>query len=257
LPTPSPTTTAGFYLRAWYDQALPPAATFGQLPMLTISDGLLLDGNVAIPAIYPGPIFIRPFARAISGDGQLMIADEARRLGLLGEEGDFTGGAVAPGAQIARLLLVVDGLSFDLSGRPDFATGCSLRSCQAEPGSAEAFTTFWQEISMLDVWLNSDLGPSEHYEPDRIAVLFTLPTRSEPGLQQRPLTWPLPGSFEQMGSEFPGVEGSRCVTLAGEDAASVIPVLDLANQLTVLHDEVDGQRAATAVVIVPGAESPC
>jgi hypothetical protein len=174
-PTPSGTPASSFYLRAWYEQALPPEATFGQLPMLTISDGLAIDGNVAIPAIYPGPIYVAPFSRTISADGQLMIVDEARRLGLVGHETDFTGGGVAPGAQIARLLLVIDGITYELSGRPDHGMGCGQRACD-EPGSPEAFATFWQELSMLDPWLGGELGAMDSYVPERIAVLFTAPS---------------------------------------------------------------------------------
>ena len=175
-PTPSPPSASGFYLRAWYQQALPPVATFSQLPMLTISDGVAIDGNIAIPAIYPGPIFVTPFARTISANGQVMVADEARRLGLVGDETDFTGGGVAPGAQIARLLLIIEGTTYDLSGLADLATG-------HQPGSPEAFATFWQELSMLDQWLGGELGASEPYEPERVAVLFTAPSRPEPGFR--------------------------------------------------------------------------
>ena len=248
--TPSSPPASGFYLRAWYEQALPPAATFGQLPTLTISDGLAIDGNIAIPAIYPGPIFVTPFARTITGAGQQMVADEARRLGLVGDETDFTGGGAAPGAQIARLLLIIDGTTYDLSGLADLAT-------TDEPGSPQAFAAFWQELSMLEQWLDGELGASEPYEPERVAVLFTAPVRPEPGLPQRPLTWPLAGSFDQIGYEFPGEAGARCLTVSGDDLDVVLPVLEDANQLSVFHDEVDGQRSAVAVVVVPGAESPC
>ena len=218
--------------------------------MLTISDGLAIDGNIAIPAIYPGPIFVTPLARTISADGQLMVADEARRLGLVGDETDFTGGGVAPGAQIARLQLIIDGRTYDISGLAGLATG-------DEPGSPQAFAAFWRELSMLDAPLDGELGASAPYEPEEVAVLFTAPARPEPGLPQRPVTWPLPGSFDQIGDEFPVEAGARCLTLSGDDLAVVLPVLEDANQLTVFHDEVDGQRSAMAVVVVPGAESPC
>jgi hypothetical protein len=47
------------------------------------------------------------------------------------------------------------------------------------------------------------------------------------------------------------------VTLAGEDLATTLPVLLGANQITIFNDELDGQRSAVAVVVTPGAESPC
>jgi hypothetical protein len=51
-PTPPPSAEpSAFYLRAWLSQALPPDVTFTWTPTLTISEGLLIDGNVAVPAI--------------------------------------------------------------------------------------------------------------------------------------------------------------------------------------------------------------
>src|SRR5687768_1997164 len=78
-PTPAPTPTTApspspgtdFYMRAWYTQALPPEHTFSWLPVLTIKDGVAVDGNVAVPAIFPGPLVIVPNARPISTDGIL------------------------------------------------------------------------------------------------------------------------------------------------------------------------------------------
>ena len=256
-PVPTSPPQAGFYLRAWYERALPPIHTFGALPVLTIADGVAIDGNVAIPAIYPGPLLILPFARSISDPGEAAIVDEARRLGLLSDATDFTGGQVAPGAQVARLVIVVDGITYDLSGRPDHAMGCGGRPCQGEPGTPEAFTTFWQQLSMLDAWLGGELGPQDQYQPERLAVLFIPPARPEPGLQPQLSAWPLAGSFEDVGVEFPGEEGTRCVTVRAADLEAVLPALVAANQLTVFHDSVDGQRSAVAVVVVPGAESPC
>jgi hypothetical protein len=225
--------------------------------MLTISDGVAIDGNIAIPAIYPGPIFVSPFARTISEHGQALIADEARRLGLTGDQTDFTGGGVAPGGQIARLLVVIDGVAYDLSGRPDPATGCGPGSCDGEPGSPEAFTMFWQELQMLDTWLGTELGASDVYAPERVAVLLTGPMPPDPGLPQQPLTWPLPGSFDDIGVDFPGAQDARCVTLSGDDLEAVLPALEQANQLTVFLDEDGGQASVNAVVVVPGADSPC
>src|SRR2546423_4712457 len=65
VPSHGPTAGAGFYLRAAYVQALPPRGTFAWLPVLTIANGSVLDGNVAIPAIYPGPLMIVPASRWI------------------------------------------------------------------------------------------------------------------------------------------------------------------------------------------------
>ncbi len=256
-PSPTPQPSPDFYLRAWYTQALPPPSTFNWLPMLTINDGIAIDGNVAVPAIFPGPLLIVPFARSISEAGVAAIIDEARRLGLLGEVTDFTGGSAMPGSHLGQLRLVVDGITYDLVGNPDLVVRCGGARCEAEVGSPEAFAAFWQELSFLDGWIGGDLGAPGQYVPERLAVLLTAPARPEPGLEQQLATWPLEETLHEIGVDFPGLAGARCVTLSGDDLEKVLPVLRGANQLTVFHDTVDTTRSVIAVVVVPGADSPC
>ncbi|MDQ3643179.1 MAG: hypothetical protein M3450_17365 [Actinomycetota bacterium] len=256
-PSPSPAPSAAFYLRASHTQALPPPSTFNWLPMLTISDGMVIDGNVAVPAIYPGPLLIVPFARSISEAGIADIIEEARRLGLLGDVTDFTGGSAMPGSRLGQLMLVVDSVTYDLIGNPDLVVRCDGARCDAEVGSPEAFAAFWQELSYLDGWLGGELGASDQYQPERIAVLLTAPARPEPGLEQQLARWPLDESFHEIGVAFPGLADARCTKLSGDDLDAVLPVLIGANQLTVFHDTVDTTKSALAVVVVPGADSPC
>ncbi len=117
---------------------------------MTISDGIALDGNVAVPAIYPGPLLIVPFSRTITEAGTDAIAAEAERLGLLGGETDFTGGTAMPGSRTGRLVLVIDGVTYELVGNPDETTPCSGDECNDMAGTPEAFAAFWQEIMQLD-----------------------------------------------------------------------------------------------------------
>ncbi len=252
-PIPSPNPEADLYLRASYAQALPPPATFAWLPMLTIDEGTVIDGNVAVPAIYPGPLLITPIARSISDAGIAAIIAEARRMGLLNGVTDFTGGPM-PGARVGQLLLTIDGVDYELVGDPERAVQCANRCA---PGTPEAFAAFWQELSFLDPWIGAELGAPGQYNPERVAVLLTPPAPPEPGLEQQPVTWPLDESFFDLGVEFPGQAGARCATFSGADLDKVLPVLLAANQLTVFHDIVDGQASLLAVVLVPGAGSPC
>jgi hypothetical protein len=78
-------------------------------PMLTVSDSILIDNNVAIPLIFPGPLLVLPNATPISEQGEQAIVDQARELGLLDGPTDFTGGGVMPGGVTGNVLLVVDG----------------------------------------------------------------------------------------------------------------------------------------------------
>jgi len=254
--TQTPTEPAGFYLRAWYTQALPPASTFTVLPPLTISGGTVIDGNVAIPMIYPGPLLIMPVSRSITEAGTQAIVDEARRLGLLGETTDFTGGGVMPGGRVGNLQIVADGVTYDLIGDPDNVPPCQGSGCNVDAGTPQAFSAFWQELMQLDPWLGEELGASQEYTPERVAALFVAPADGG-DLQQQLIAWPLDETFDSVGVEFPGQAGARCRTYGGDDLATLLPTLVHANQLTVFNDAVDNQASLMAVVVVPGAESPC
>jgi len=254
--TPSPDT--GLYLRTSLTQALAPPNTFNWLPMLTISGGRVIDGNVAVPAIYPGPLLILPFEREITAGGQAGVVQEARRLGLLGETTDFTGGHAAPGSQLGHIQLLIDGVGRELIGDPGLAVPCdSANRCNAEPGTPEAFAAFWQQLSYLDGWIARELGPTSTYQPDRLAVLAQPPQTDPGGLTSQVVAWPLDVDFTDFGQPFAGDSEFRCATVSGDDLDILLPVLNESNQLTVFIDSQDGERSLVARVVVPGEASPC
>jgi hypothetical protein len=98
-PAPSGSSSAnGFYLRAWQTQALAPQYTFAWLPLATISDGKFIDGMVAVPAIYPGPLWVGPSVRRSAPKGIDAIVAEARKQGLLGQKATSPGTPPVAGA---------------------------------------------------------------------------------------------------------------------------------------------------------------
>jgi hypothetical protein len=226
--------------------------------MLTIVDGTLIDGNVAVPAIHPGPLMIKPFARFISQAGMQAIVDEAQRLGMLGDATDFSGGETMPGAQGGMIEIIIDGEARSLTGDPARLVRCDGARCDAEPGTPEAFAAFWQTLANTGVWLEPELGPILPYEPERVALLLStqLPP-NEPGLTPAPVAWPFENSLADAGVPFPGTEGDRCITLSGDDLAAVMPTLTAGNQLTKFVDQAGNLRSPIVRVLVPGEESPC
>lgn len=254
-PQPSPSPSAAFYLRAWYTQSIPPRGTFNWLAMATVADGVFLDGNVAIDMIFPGPLTILPIARQITPNGIALLIAEARRLGLLSDTTDFTGGQPMPGARLGQLQLVVDGVTYNLTGNPDLAIQCVRAPCEAAPGTPEAFAAFWQELSLAGTWLDAELGPSQQYVPDRVALLLTPPTNQD--MANQLVDWPFDTPLAEAGVEFPGEAGDRCVTLSGEALDAIWPTLRDGNQLTVFADSAGTQAAPIVRVLVPGDESPC
>jgi hypothetical protein len=257
LPSPSPTAPSGspsaegFYLRAWQTQALAPQYTFTRLPQATISDGQYIDGMVAVPAIYPGPMWVGPTVQTISAKGIDAIAAEARTQGLLGSTSDFTGAPVA-GAMMGHIQLVVDGKRYDLTGSPDAITTAQTPA----PGSVAAFVQFWQDITGLAMWLPDDLGQSASYEPQSMAVLALPPTDATGGITPNEVAWPLATPFSGFGTAL-GNDSYRCAVVTGADLATLEPVVKQSNQLTRFVDSAMVKDSLLVRAMVPGEPNPC
>jgi hypothetical protein len=252
--SPSPTggiSTSGFYMRAWQTQALAPQNTFTWLPLATISGGQYIDGMVAVPAIYPGPLWIGPSVQTISAKGIAAIVAEARSDGLLGQKTDFTGTPMA-GAMTAHIELIVDGTRYDLTGDAAAATTAQTPA----PGSSAAFAALWQKLTGLDAWLSAELGQSSEFEPQSLAVLALPPAVDTSGLTPSQVTWPLATPFSAFGTAM-GSVANRCAVVSGTDLAKLETVVKQANQLTRFVDGAGVKDTLLVRVMVPGEPSPC
>jgi hypothetical protein len=241
----------GFYLRAWQTQALAPQYTFGSVPTATVSDGQFIDGMVAIPMIYPGPLYVGLSARPVSAPGIQAIVAEARADGLMGETTDFSKGLM-PGAVSAHIQLVVDGVSHELTG--SLPTGTPAAS--VTPGTPEAFEAFWSKLQTLNTWLAADLGPSASYSPTSIAVLLTPPTAGPTDIKPQVVAWPLAGTFAKFGTPM-GNDSDRCGIVTGSDLAKLLPAVRAGNALTRFTDSTGATDAIAVRVLVPGETGPC
>jgi hypothetical protein len=253
--TPTATPAARLYLRAWQTQALPPPSNYMTAPMLTVSNGILIDNNVAIPLIFPGPLLILPNASPLSEQGDQVIVDQARDLGLLDGPTDFTGGGVTPGGVAGNLLLVINGTSYELSGNPAALRMCNDRPCQVDPGTPEAFAAFWWLMQNPTAWLGGNLGQSEQYDPERLLVLV-VPPAAGGDIPTNQVTWPL-ADFADMGVTVDGAQGTSCATVFGADLDDLLPALLNANQMTVFIDNTGADQSVNARALVPLEPSPC
>jgi hypothetical protein len=242
---------SGFYLRAWQTQALAPQYEFGGLPGATIADGKFIDGMIAIPTIYPGPIYIGLSTRAISAAGIDAIVAEAERDGLLGSKTDFSTGPLA-GAVTAHITLIVNGVTHDLTGS---LPGDGSTSASA-PATPAAFEAFWNRVTSIDTWLTADLGTSESYTPTSVGVMLTPPVDAPKDFTVQEKPWPLPGTFAKFGSAM-GVAPYRCGVVTGADLATLLPVVQDANQLTRFVDSTKAKVGLQVEVLLPGEPSPC
>lgn len=246
---------AGFYLRAWTTQALAPESSFALAARLAIADGQLIDTAVAVPAIYPGPLLIQPIARPISAHGIATIEDALRAGGLLVTR-DFTAGTPLMGAQTAHLEVVVDGTTYELSGDPSRLARCAGGTrCIPDPGTAEAFAAFWQQLTGDPAaWLGADLGADAPYAPERLALLATAPMEVSDGLiQPGSEAWPFV-PFSKFGVAY---GGGRCGSISGANVETLLPILRRSNQLTHFTDTTGAERSLVVRVLVPGEPDPC
>ena len=248
-PGPSSDPSSGFYLRIWQSQAILPQYTFGVLPGATISGGQFIDGMIAIPMIYPGPIYSGLSSRAISPAGIATIIAFAQDQGMLDGRTDFTQ-VPTPGSVTAHISLVVNSTSYELSGPLPGATPESI----VTTGSTGAFEGFFSRLQTILTWLASDLGPSVPYNPTKVAFELSPPADAPAPMNPTMVAWPLSGTF----ADFGVVAGAdRCAVLSGADLATLLPVVENANQLTRFVDSAGVAMSLAARPLLPGEPNIC
>lgn len=248
---PSPDAAGGYWLRAKTFQAIPPVNLFAVPPTAVITgDGLYLVQG-AVPAIFPGPLVMPLFGRQVSDAGRAQILAWADELGLLSGQTDFTGDDGLAGGITGQIELIVDGRQVVLTGLPDVAAP------DPEPGSPEAFGELWRRIADLPQQLPDELGAEATYTPTAYALLVGPPPEPQDGLTSTIADWPLETPLATFGGPVQG--GSyRCGLVEGEDAATLRPALEQANQMTqwVQDPETSATFGVTVRPIVTG-ENPC
>jgi hypothetical protein len=250
-PSGAPADRLGYWLRMTTSQAIPPVDRFpvGPTALITAGGEYLVPG--AIPMIYPGPLVTPLFARLVTDTGRAQIIEWAREGGLLSGPTDFTGDHALPGGVTGRIELPVDGSIVSLTGVPDLPG-----SERPQPGSPEAFSDFWQRVATLPETLPGELGAESPYTPVAYALLVGPPPVDPGGLPGKLMDWPLDVPIGSFGE--PVADGLRCGLVDGDDAATLAPSLNEANQLTqwVQDPDTSATFGLTVRTIVPG-EDPC
>lgn len=256
--SPSPSEPAGFSLRAWVTQALPPIDSFAiSGPSIVVDRGALITQG-PVPAIFPGPLMPNLIARPISEAGIEAIVAAARAAGLLDGPTDLTGGGM-PGAQVGHLRFVVDGVEREVLGDPNRQIVCVTAPCDPAAGTPEAFGTFWARLSDPTGWLAGELGRETLYDPERLAVLLTEP-RLDATIQPSIAPWPIDGELLKFGTVFAVPQGTppvRCGVIEGDDVVAALAAFRAANQLTRWTDGTGAERGAIIRPLFPGEADPC
>jgi hypothetical protein len=253
---PSPP-VAGFSLRAWTTQALPPQNAFRTpAPSLAIDGGVLITTG-PVPAIYPGPLLPGLIGQPISEAGQRAIVAAAGEAGLLNGPTDLTGGTM-PGAVTGHLVFVVDGVAREVIGDPNKQIVCITTPCEAAPGTPEAFGGFWGRLSDLR-WLEAELGAPAAHVPQRLAVLLVEP-HLDATLPPSFADWPLDGPMSAFGASLDVPAGTppiRCGIVEGADLPGVLAAFGSANELTRWRDGTGAELGVVARPLFPGESDPC
>ncbi|MEO5966521.1 MAG: hypothetical protein ABIR11_13740 [Candidatus Limnocylindrales bacterium] len=245
------------WLRLTITQAIPPIDQFAIGPAAVITgDGVYVTAG-PIPAIFPGPVMPNLVGRRISDTGRARIIDEARRLGLLAGQTDFTGGAAVPGAMMARIELSVGGAPVVLTGDPNAQVQCITTPCDAPPGTPAAFAALWSTLAFPDAWLGRDLGPEGPFVAGAYALLIGAAPVPQAGLGARLMDWPLDVPLATFG--VPVASGTaRCGIASGADADVIRPSLERADQLTQwVQDPTTSATFGITIRPIIAGEDPC
>ena len=245
---------APYLLQARITHAVPPEQQFDRLARVTITrDGVVVTAG-AMPASFPGPLVAPLRGRTITGAGYDRIVAEAQAAGLL--DGTVDPGGAMPGGLLAEVNLWVDGEMRTIHGDPNRVMQCVRAPCAAPPGTPEAFGAFWSGIQDLASVMAEELGPEERYVPEAYALLVGVPPIDDAGLGVQIAEWPLEAALGTLGQPIGAEAFPRCATVTGDDAATLGPSLEGANQLTQWADGDAAPVALRARPIVSG-EDPC
>jgi hypothetical protein len=251
--TPSSSTT-GFSLLLWQSNGSisPESYLPGSLPQAAIADGLFITGMVAVPAIYPGPLYISPLGMSLSVAGQQAVVSALRQAGLLANL-DFATPPM-PGVSLLHLRVSLDGITYETVGNPPVNYCDSTTSiCTYSPGSAAAFADMVSRLSMPESWLSGYMGSASQYDPDRLVVRLMAPQEAAGPMTPVVSPWPLASSFAQISA----TGNFDCVTLTSTDTGALLPVILRANVLARFSDVTGAVKSIQARALLPGEDPPC
>jgi hypothetical protein len=217
-----------------------PNVSLGQIPMLSIyGDGRVVVEGAQI-AIYPGPALPSVVSYRISEEGLQKILENADAAGLLGPDAHYDFPFIAD-APTTTFTVVARGARHVISAYALAEAGPN--DAQLDPDVRRARAALYQfEQKVSDV--RGFLGPSVVMEPEaqykpatmRIYARPAQPEQGggiEPNFQDWPLTTPL-ASFGVTAAAGGALNGGnmRCGTVTGDELKTLMPRLQLSNQLT-------------------------
>jgi hypothetical protein len=204
------------------------------IPLFSLfGDGLVVSPGAQID-IYPGPALPALTRERLSADAIQQLLQAAVDAGLNTDRSYTDLGSVGiADAATTTFTLTIDGTTHttevyalnELGPKPD---GMSREEYQARR-DLSAFQAKATDLSWLPQDAISDQGS---YQPSALR-LFASDYQADPNLTEPPIGWPLSTALSTFGDPVQGgMSGIRCGVVAADAAATLLPLVEQANQLT-------------------------
>lgn len=211
-----------------------PQYTLTNTPLFSLfGDGLVVMPGAQIE-IYPGPALPTLAQERLSADAIQQLLQAALEAGLnTGRSYTDLGSVGISDAATTTFTLTVDGQTHttkvyalsELGPKPDSMSQDEYQTRQ------DLFTL---ETKATDLsWLPQDAISDEGaYQPSALR-LFVSDYQADPSLTEPPVEWPLSPGLATFGDPTQdGMTGTRCGAVVADAAATLIPVVEQANELT-------------------------
>lgn len=230
-PTPSPSPIAdGATVVLRIEQTggmMPPWETLRWYPSVVLyADGRLIMQGPQI-AIYPGPALPNLQVTHLSADGVAQVLQWAAQAGLEG-----------PDRQLGPMILDAGELVFTVT-TPAGTHRTSVTDMSAGDPEIGAVRQFQGLMGDLRAWLADEIvGDDTPYVADRLRVIsFPADAANQPDPNLvTTLAWPLE-PMATHGTSYGEPAEYRCVLIEGDDLATLMPLLQQSNELTLWESE--------------------
>jgi hypothetical protein len=211
-----------------------------RLPVLTLyGDGCIVTEGPMIE-IFPQPILPNLLVTCVNEEGVQAILQAAQEAGLLEGDAHYGMDLIADAATTVFEINAGD-KSVTVSAYA-LSEGGAIEDPNATPEAAEArarLAEFRGKMTDLKSWLPANVFVSEEqpFEFERFQLIFqpadapdapVAPT----DIEVQKVEWPLTTPIAQFGQPYDVLQQARCGVVEGADVATLLPVLQEANQLT-------------------------
>lgn len=211
-----------------------PQYTLTNTPLFSLfGDGLVVVPGAQIE-IYPGPALAALAQERLSTDAIQQLLQSALDAGLNTDRSYTDMGSVGiSDAATTTFTLTVDGQTHttsvyalsELGSKPD-------RMSQDEYQARQELAAFQTKATDLSWLPQSSISDQGAYQPSGLR-LFVSDYQPDPSLTEPPVEWPLSPGLATFGDPVQdGMNGTRCGVVVADAAATLLPLVEQANQLT-------------------------